>query len=90
MGANDALVQHDAKTAWRCPRLGDTVPFRYCRTVNGGLPCPTILACWQERFDIAAFLEANYDAETLRKILHQDRPGKAAQLVDLIRKAREG
>ena len=90
MEAEDALTQHDARCAWRCPRLGDTVPFRYCRTVNGGLPCPTILTCWQERFEVAGFLEANYDAEALRKVFDQERPAKAAQLVDLIRRAREG
>lgn len=89
METKDGLTRYDAQRAWRCPRLGDTIPFRYCRTVNDGLPCPSILTCWHERFDIQAFLQAHYSDEDLRKVFHHVRPEKAAQLVDLIRKARQ-
>ena len=71
----------------RCPKLGHPVPFSYCREPGQTLPCGKIADCWWEAFDIAAFLRAHYDEETLQTILAPRQP-KLTSIVELIEKAR--
>ena len=74
----------------RCPRLGGSVTFGYCRTGDGSGsdPCFKILDCWWERFDVVALLREEMDPERFAALLeHQAPPPKVASLVDLIAKA---
>lgn len=71
----------------RCKMLGHQVPFRYCRLVNGGLPCSGILDCWFERLEIADFIQSHYSDEEIEKILSPPKP-KVTKLIELIEKAR--
>jgi hypothetical protein len=51
-----------------CNQLGMLVEFSYCTSLNEGLPCRTIIGCWQGRTDIIAFLRDTFTEAELRKI----------------------
>lgn len=53
------ISAHDALTLY-CRRLGNPVPFKYCRTVSDDLPCHLILGCWQDKFNVEEFVRAHY------------------------------
>ena len=61
------ITDHD-KRKRRCPRLGNDVPFSYCRKPGEDIPCSKILDCWWEMFDINAFMQENYSKEILEEI----------------------
>ena len=69
--------------------LGHLVPFTYCREPGTELPCRKILDCWHERIDIEAFLRENLTPEDLDALLAPPKQ-KISQIMELIRKAREG
>lgn len=75
----------------RCPRLGSTVSFYYCRTCgDSALPCFKAADCWWERFDILSFLRENLardQFETLMAKKQHPQP-KVASLLELIEQAR--
>lgn len=48
---------------WYCRMLGHALPFKYCRTMQDGLPCRRILDCWYELLPIKEFVAANYTEE---------------------------
>ncbi len=61
------ITDHD-KRKRRCPRLGNDVPFSYCRKPGEDIPCSKILDCWWEMFDIQTFMDENYSNDILLKI----------------------
>lgn len=63
----DSLTKFDHEEL-RCPQLGGEVPFKYCRTMNDGLPCARVAACWAAREDVTDFLSANYPSEQLGEV----------------------
>jgi len=69
--------------------LGHLVPFTYCREPGTELPCRKILDCWHERIDIEAFLRESLSLEELDAILAPPKQ-KISQIMELIRKAKEG
>ncbi|MBN1496696.1 MAG: hypothetical protein JXA07_08000 [Spirochaetes bacterium] len=79
--------QFDSKTSY-CRSLGHHVPFRYCRTVNNGLPCRKIRDCWYEKIDIDGFI-AQFYTESEHKQIFAPPAEKISSLIDLIRKARD-
>ena len=78
--------QFDEKTGY-CRMLGHHVPFRYCRTINSGIPCRKIMDCWFEIMDIAQFISENYTESEQRQIAAPP-PEKISSLLDLINKAK--
>jgi len=86
---NASIEQHDHRVHWRCPPLGGEVTFRYCRTVNDGVPCARSVECWRSVFDVKAFLERCYDPEQLAAAWGQARPDKLTQLANLVNRATE-
>ncbi|MBN1866876.1 hypothetical protein JW916_06255 [Candidatus Sumerlaeota bacterium] len=83
------IETHDTDVV-RCRRLGDDVPFRYCRQENDGKPCRLVLDCWWQRFDVQAFLRENLEPELYDEIASGFQPpDKIVSLFDLIQKARE-
>jgi hypothetical protein len=51
----------DVKTVFdgletRCPRLGGTVTFDYCRKAGSTLPCPRSLVCWELFFPVDEYM----------------------------------
>jgi hypothetical protein len=58
-----------------CPQADLDVPFRYCRTIAKGLPCPRVLECWEDRFTIRDYLRDHYTPEELIMIFGETRHG---------------
>lgn len=82
------LTAHDGRRR-RCPMLGHDVPFSYCRSPASALPCRRVFDCWWETFDVVAFIRGHFSEADIAQIT-APRPDKAATIIDLIRKAREG
>ncbi len=73
----------------RCPRLGGTVPFRYCMAPAEPTTCPKILNCWWEVFDVASYLKAHLSEEDFSRVLENRKPpGRMNTILDLVEKFR--
>jgi hypothetical protein len=81
------IGEHDERRV-RCRRLGHEVAFRYCRTQEGCTPCPSIMDCWWESFDVRAFLKENLPAQELAALAERRPRAKVVTLLDLIEQAR--
>jgi hypothetical protein len=81
------LLESPEELDTRCPRLGGTVPFRYCMAPGESTPCYKILDCWWEIFDVTSYLKARLPEEALHK-LFEDRvqPNRLNTILELIAK----
>ena len=77
---------HDARELY-CRMLGHDVPFSYCRSLNGGMPCRRVADCWYTQFDVTAWLSEHYTPEQVAKIVAPP-PAKIASILDLIEQAK--
>ena len=69
----------------RCPRLGGPATFAYCRLhADPSGPCPRILNCWWQRFDVVAYLRPRLAPEAWEGLCRPRQDSKMASLVDLI------
>ena len=69
----------------RCPRLGGTVPFRYCMAPGEPVPCWKILDCWWETFDVTSYLKAHLPEEALEALLRdRDPPDRLNTILELV------
>lgn len=74
----------------RCPRLGGTVSFNYCRTTGEeNLPCWKVFDCWWESFDVVAYLRAYLSEDEIKRIANTKPKPKITSLVELIEKAKQ-
>jgi hypothetical protein len=73
----------------RCPQLGGEIPFQYCRTVNGDLPCRRILVCWEFRIEISKFLGDHYSIDQIQSALAPPTKTRLETILDLIEKAKK-
>jgi hypothetical protein len=71
-----------------CVQLGGEIPFRYCRTVQDGLPCRRVLSCWEFRIEITRFLHENYSPEGLHQAFSPSPRTRIETIVDLVEKAK--
>lgn len=55
----------------RCPRLGGTVPFDYCRKAADGLPCSRSLICWEAAFPVGRYMSMVLSEEEWRTTFEQ-------------------
>ena len=58
----------------RCPRLGGTVPFRYCLAPGEPAACSKILDCWWETFDVVSYLEKHLSEEEFQRVVEERQP----------------
>lgn len=72
----------------RCRMLGHGVPFKYCRTVNEGLPCRKVLDCWFELFPVVEFIKSCYTGKEINEFLAPPGP-KIESIISLIEKAKK-
>lgn len=74
------IREHDDKTT-RCPKMGDFVPFEFCRTC--GKPfCWIIIRCWAAKLDIGQFLADNYEPETIQQGLARPEGGRIKAMIE--------
>ena len=88
MAADGEAAAEDRREG-HCRRLGHPVSFSYCRRAGDGLPCPRILDCWFETFDVASFLRSAYSPEELGRAF-RPQPPKVTQLLEILQAARRG
>ena len=82
------IEEHDALII-RCTQLGGEVPFQYCRTVNGDLPCRSIIICWEFRLEISKFLSEHYSLEEIQRALAPPTKTRLETILELIEKAKK-
>jgi len=71
----------------RCPRLGGTVPFRYCLGPGEPTPCYKILDCWWEIFDVTSYLKARMPEEAFNRLFEgRGQPNRLNTILELIEK----
>lgn len=73
----------------RCPKLGGEVPFSYCRSLQDGMPCERIVACWEVFFDIGRYIKEHYTPEEIERFQHPTPKDKMATLIDIIEQAKK-
>ena len=73
----------------RCPRLGSSVCFGYCRTCGDSTsPCFKIFDCWWERFDVVAYFKERLPEEAFMQLASMQPKPKVLSLLELIEQAR--
>ena len=71
----------------RCPRLGGTVPFRYCMAPAEPAVCYKILDCWWEVFDVTSYLKAHLPEGDFSRLLeNRNRPNRMESILELVEK----
>jgi hypothetical protein len=73
----------------RCRKLGNPVPFSYCRIENRGSPCFKIIDCWYEDFMVEDFLRQELTADEWERIFDQPPRPKVLTLIELIEEAKK-
>lgn len=74
----------------RCPRLGGTVPFRYCLAPGEATPCYKILDCWWETFDVVSYLKSRLPEEKVASLSEDRRqPNRLDTIVELVNKLKK-
>jgi len=74
----------------RCPRLGGTIDFAYCRTQgDGGLPCFKVLDCWWEIFDVVGFFRSRLSRADFQKIVAARPKPKITSILEIVEDAKK-
>ena len=68
--------------------LGHFLIFRYCRSVNKGLPCNRVLDCWFQTFPVEKFIAENYSPEDHKKIFEPPKT-KVLSLAEILEQAQK-
>jgi hypothetical protein len=72
----------------RCPLLGGSVTFYYCRTcAENTQPCGRIFDCWWERFDVVGYMKENLTAQSFQRLAAYRPTPKLVSLIEMIEKA---
>jgi hypothetical protein len=82
-----AIEQYDDEPI-RCPKIGDFVPFKFCRT-SGAPFCWVVIRCWAVRIDIGQFLADNYSPETIAQGMQQPQGGRLGTILETADKCRD-
>jgi hypothetical protein len=80
------MEQYDLRNTY-CGMLGHRLDFKYCRTVNDGLPCRKVLDCWHELLPIRELIDEHYSEEE-KSIFLSPPPDKLSFIVELAEKAK--
>jgi len=74
----------------RCPRLGGSVKFDYCRTCGDkGSFCQKIADCWWEYFDITGYLKSILPENKFKALTSAQPKPKITSLMELIAQAKK-
>jgi len=77
------------KLETRCPRLGGSVPFDYCRKLEEGLPCSRALVCWEPHFPVARYLSSVLTKEEWGKTFKTDSQSRLEKIISIADQFRE-
>ena len=86
----------DVKTVFdqletRCPRLGGTVTFDYCRKVgHQSLPCAKALICWEPSFPVGRYMAGILTEEEWRLAFESAPKGRLDQILEAAARAKSG
>jgi hypothetical protein len=70
----------------RCPKLGGTIEFSYCRTCEDkNQPCYKIFDCWWEFFDVVTYMRRYLPKEQFDKLANNKIKPKVVSIVEMIR-----
>jgi hypothetical protein len=81
--------RYDLHRISRCPQLGDSVTFGYCRTMNQSLPCARMVSCWGGIFDVEGFLQEHFDQTELAQAWASAQRGRVDIIADTLRRVLE-
>lgn len=74
----------------RCPRLGGSVSFGYCRTCGeNDSACWKIFDCWWEHFDVVGHLKHFLSEDQFNRITSARPKPKVVSLVEFIEQAQK-
>ena len=75
----------------RCPKLGGEVPFSYCRVhPDYAGPCPKVLDCWWEIFDVKEVLRQALPPDEYDRLASARPPAsKMFQILDSVQQAKK-
>ncbi len=74
----------------RCPRLGGSVSFVYCRTSgDDNSPCWKIFDCWWECFDVVGYLKNSLPEDMFTRLVNSKPKPKIVSLVEIMEEAKE-
>jgi hypothetical protein len=90
MSSNHRREESPEELDTRCPRLGGTVPFRYCMAPGEPTPCYKILDCWWEIFDVASYVKAHLPEEKFERVF-KDRgsPNRLNTILEIVEKCKK-
>ncbi len=83
------IDQYDNEEGY-CRMLGHRLPFKYCRSVNDGLPCRKVMDCWFDVFPVLQFLSDNFSEEELKSIFCAEPKTRMVSLIEIINKVKTG
>lgn len=81
------IEQYDDREGY-CKILGHFLTFKYCRSVNIGLPCSKALDCWFQNFPVQEFINTNYTVDEQKKIVEIPKP-KIQSLSEILEQAQK-
>jgi hypothetical protein len=73
----------------RCPRLGGSVTFDYCRKVSEGLPCSRSLLCWAPQFPVMEYMIRVLDSDEWQQVFEQPAKPRLSSVLEAVERARE-
>ena len=69
----------------RCPRLGSSVHFGYCKkSGDGGSCCFKIFDCWWETFDVVQYLKDSLSPEEFKRLEDLQDSGPKSKVGSLV------
>jgi hypothetical protein len=84
----EKIIPPDDDFKIRCPRLGHSISFSYCRSENMGIPCFKTLDCWFEHFPVENYLREALTPEEWNKAFLTSGKTKVMSLLELIEQAK--
>ena len=73
----------------RCPKLGGTVDFGYCRTVQQGLPCERALGCFEFSFPVEEYFRRVLREETFQRCFDSPAPDRYGSVLSHVTAAQQ-
>ncbi|MBW2602949.1 MAG: hypothetical protein JRE28_01360 [Deltaproteobacteria bacterium] len=74
----------------RCPRLGGSVSFAYCKTSGDDHSvCWKIFDCWWECFDVVGYLQKTLPEDQFKRLADSKPKQKIVSLVELVEQAKK-